>query len=167
MNLANQNSQGTRQRVVGQMSDLIQEFEGASLAEWEKWYLAGHPNAIDNATEKVYGMVELFKDAILEIDKGTVREWVEELVIIKTFAGLKFQEAILKKIATHYNKTYRLAKPIEESKGIDGFIGNEAVSIKPLTYKTKLGLNESIEIPIIFYDKKKSQIVVEFDDSKF
>ncbi|MEZ4856864.1 MAG: MjaI family restriction endonuclease [Gelidibacter sp.] len=167
MNLANQNAQGTRQKVVGQMSDLIQEFEGKSLSEWKKWYLKGHPEAIDNATEKVYEMVNLFKTAILEIDKKTVRDWIEELVIIKTFSGLKFQEAILKKIATYYKKPYRLANPNEESIGIDGFIGEEPVSIKPTTYKVKLGLNENIEIPIIFYDKKKNQIVIEFDDSKF
>ncbi len=31
MNLANQNSQGTRPKVVGQMSDLIQEFDGKKI----------------------------------------------------------------------------------------------------------------------------------------
>lgn len=35
INLANQNAQGTRAKVVGQMSDLIQEFEGTSMLEWE------------------------------------------------------------------------------------------------------------------------------------
>lgn len=166
MNLANQNAQGTRAKIVGQMSDLIQEFEGTALSEWEKWYLASHPDAIDNATEKVYAMVSLFKDAILKIDKETVREWIEELVIVKTFSGLKFQEAILKKMSLHFKKPYRLAKPDEESKGIDGFIGDKPVSIKPMTYKTKMGLNEVIDVPIVFYDKKKSKIVIEFDESK-
>jgi len=165
MNLANQNAQGTRARIVGQMSDLIQEFEGTALSEWEKWYLEKHPDAIDNATERVYAMVTLFKDAILKIDKETVRSWIEELVIIKTFSGLKFQEAILKKVASQFNKPYRLAKPDEESKGIDGFIGGTAVSIKPMTYKVKMGLNEIINFPIIFYDKKKSEIVIEFNDA--
>ena len=37
MNLANQNAQGTRAKIVGQMSDLIQQFEGSTLEEWEKW----------------------------------------------------------------------------------------------------------------------------------
>jgi hypothetical protein len=166
MNLANQNAQGTRANIVGQMSDLIQEFEGTALSEWEKWYLENHPDAIDNATEKVFAMVTLFKDAILKIDKETVREWIEELVVVKTFSGLKFQEAILKKISLHFNKPYRLAKPDEESKGIDGFIGDKAVSIKPMTYKTKMGLNEVINAPIVFYDKKKSEIVIEFDETK-
>lgn len=166
MNLANQNAQGTRAKIVGQMSDLIQEFEGTALSEWEKWYLESHPDAIDNATEKVYAMVTLFKDAILKIDKETVREWIEELVVVKTFSGLKFQEAILKKISIHFKKPYRLAKPEEESKGIDGFIGDMPISIKPITYKTKMGLNEVISVPIVFYDKKKSEIVIEFDETK-
>lgn len=166
MNLANQNAQGTRAKIVGQMSDLIQEFEGTALSEWEKWYLESHPDAIDNATEKVYAMVTLFKDAILKIDKETVREWIEELVVVKTFSGLKFQEAILKKISIHFKKPYRLAKPDEESKGIDGFIGDMPISIKPITYKTKMGLNEVISVPIVFYDKKKSEIVIEFDETK-
>ena len=166
MNLANHKAQGTRAKIVGQMSDLIQEFEGTALSEWEKWYLESHPDAIDNATEKVFAMVTLFKDAILKIDKETVREWIEELVVVKTFSGLKFQEAILKKISLHFKKPYRLAKPDEESKGIDGFIGDMPISIKPITYKTKMSLNEVISVPIVFYDKKKSEIVIEFDETK-
>ena len=128
--------------------------------------MESHPDAIDNATEKVYAMVTLFKDAILKIDKETVREWIEELVIVKTFSGLKFQEVILKKISIHFKKPYRLAKPDEESKGIDGFIGDMPISIKPITYKTKMGLNEEISVPIVFYDKKKREIVIEFDETK-
>ena len=165
MNLANQNAQGTRASIVGQMSDLIQEFKGTSLSNWETWYLDSHPKAIDNATERVFGMVELLKEAILKIDKETVRNWIEELVVVKTFSGLKFQEAILQKISLYFNKPYRLAVPIEESKGIDGFIGDIAISIKPTTYKAKMGLNEIIDFPIIYYEKKKSEIVIEFDET--
>lgn len=167
MNLANQNAQGTRAKIVGQMSDLIQEFEGTAMLEWAQWYVEGRPDAIDHATEKVYNMIVQFQEAIAKIDKPLVRDWVEELVIVKTFAGLKFQEAILKKIAAMYQTTYRLAVKEEESQMIDGFIGDTPVSIKPATYKSKLGLNESIEVPVIFYDKKKSEVVVEFDPIAF
>ncbi len=34
MNLANQNSQATRPRNVGQMTELIKDFDGDSLEEW-------------------------------------------------------------------------------------------------------------------------------------
>ena len=37
MNLANQNAQGTRPRVVGQMTELFREFGGKSFREWDTW----------------------------------------------------------------------------------------------------------------------------------
>ena len=97
MNWANQISQGTRPRVVGQMSDLIQQFPGRTIQEWEKWYVQKHPTAIEDATKKVYEMVENFKEVILNIDEDMVRDWIRDLVVLKTFTGLRFQEAILKK----------------------------------------------------------------------
>jgi hypothetical protein len=160
MNLANQNAQGTRPRIVGQMSNLIQEFQGQTLPEWEKWYLDGHPSAVDDATKKVFEMVKSLRDAANTITEEIVRQWIEELVVVKTFVGLRFQEAILKKIAQQLNTTYRLAKPNEESQGIDGYLGEKAVSIKPTTYDAKQGLNETIGVPIIFYEKKKTSICI-------
>lgn len=167
INLANQNAQGTRPSVVGQMSDLINEFKGKTLQEWEQWYLDGHPDAIDKATDRIHNMVELLKNAIVEIDKDLVRKWVEELVVVKTFAGLKFQEAIISKVADEVSLPYRLATPEEECKGIDGFVGDKPISIKPVTYKTKMGLNEIIDIPIVFYDKKKDGILIQYEPSYF
>lgn len=80
MNLANQNAQGTRPRIVGQMSELIQEFGSGSMNEWESWYLNRYPDAIDLATERVFNMVEELKKSIVLIDKKMIREWVEELI---------------------------------------------------------------------------------------
>jgi len=87
-------------------------------------------------------MVNNLKEAIQKIDKKMVKRWVEDLVLEKTFIGLRFQEAILKKIANIKKEKYRLSNPQEELKGIDGFIGNTPVSIKPATYKTKNSLIE-------------------------
>jgi len=163
MNLANQNSQGTRPKVVGQMSDLIQEFDGKKYEDWVSWYLSRNPNAISDATEKIYEMIENLKTAIMLIDKEMVREWTKDLVLSKTFVGLCFQESILIKIAELKNTNYRLATPKEESSGIDGFIDSVPVSIKPITYKTKNMYGEQIDVAIIFYDKKKDGINIEFN----
>jgi len=162
INLANQNAQGTRPKVVGQLSDLIQEFTGKTMPEWEEWYIKGHPNAIRNATDKVVGMVENFKGVMDKIDEDMVRRWVHDLVIIKTFIGLKFQEAVLKKGAAKKGVSYRLANPSEESGGIDGYIGDIPVSIKPETYHMKKGLNEEIHAKMIFYKKVKDGIIVDY-----
>lgn len=91
MNLANQNAQGTRPKVVGQMSDLIQEFPGKTYDEWVTWYLSRMPDAIEQATKRVSAMVENLKSAIQLIDDSLIREWVEDLVFTKTYIGLRFQ----------------------------------------------------------------------------
>lgn len=161
MNLANQNSQGTRPKVVGQLTDLIQKFPGQTFEEWVVWYREQYPDAIDNATDKIISMIEKFHVVFPKIDRDMVRSWVEDLVLVKTFTGLKFQEAILRKVSELKGCDYRLAEPYEESQGIDGFVGEEAYSIKPRTYHAMPSLAESIEIKIIFYDKKKDGVIVE------
>lgn len=163
MNLANQNAQGTRPKVVGQMSELIKHFTGKKLSEWENWYLKQKPAAIKAATEKILDMLKNFNNAMDKIDQKLVEQWVRDLVIVKTFIGLRFQEAILKKIAEIKNTKYKLAVPEDESKGIDGYIGNIPVSIKPETYKTKLSLPESMPIRPIYYKKIKNGIEIEYE----
>ena len=167
MNLANQNAQGTRKKVVGQMSDLIRECNKNTVEEWEKWYLEGRPDALERATDKIYAMMEMLKENIQLIDRDLVRQWVEELVIVKTFAGLKFQDVLMEKVAFAVDKPHRLSSPAEESKGIDGYIGDVPVSIKPGSYKSKNALSEQIDAGVIYYKKKKGAIVAEFDPSDF
>ncbi|MBI5213300.1 MAG: MjaI family restriction endonuclease [Nitrospirae bacterium] len=164
INLANQNAQGTRPKVVGQLSDLIQEFPGKKFEEWEEWYLQKHPDAIKNAREKIFDMVEKLKHAVNKIDENMVNEWAKDLVIVKTFIGLKFQEAVLKKAAEIKGADYRLAEKTDESKGIDGYIGDIPVSIKPDTYKIKKSLSEEIPVKIIYYKKLRNGIEVDFSE---
>ncbi len=164
INLANQYAQGTRPRVVGQMSELIQEFEGKRLSEWEKWYLKKKPDAIKNATEKIFQKLKELKNSLNKIDQTMVEQWVRDLVIVKTFAGLRFQEAILKKGAELKGTNYRLAESDEESKGIDGYIGDMPVSIKLDTYEMKAALPEHIAIKIVYYRKIDNGIEVDYGE---
>lgn len=163
INLANQNSGGTRPKVVGQLSSLIQEFTGKTLQEWEVWYLNQHPDAIATATAKIEHMVLNLKQAINQIDKSLIEQWVRDLVIHKTYTGLKFQEAILKKVAALSKQNYRLATEEEEAKGLDGYIGEQPVSIKPASYNSKPALPEHIKMKIIYFEKTKAGIEIEFD----
>lgn len=168
INWANQNAQGTRPKVVGQLSDLFPEYEAAcddvSINSWRKWYLEKYPDAIENATNKIFAQVENLKEAIKLVDKELVRKWVEDLVITKTYNGLHVQEAILSKIAEKLGKSYRLASPEEESQGIDGYVGETPYSVKPDTYKTMGRLSEVINVKMVYYTKKKTGLAVEVED---
>lgn len=167
INLLNSNAQGTRPAVVGQMSELIQEFDGKSLDGWVVWYNERQPNAVHNATEKIYGMYQLMSDAFNSITKEMVEEWVKDLVYTKTYCGLKFQSAIIAFLAAKVGMPWRLANVEEESKGIDGFIGDTPLQIKSATYKLEARLSETIDVPIVYYDKKKDGISIEYDTDIF
>ena len=168
INWANQNAQGTRPKVVGQLSDLFPEYEKScndiSIDTWRKWYLERYPDAIENATNKIFSQVENLKEAIKLVDKDLVRKWVEDLVFIKTYNGLYVQEAILSKISEKLQKPYRLATPKEEAQGIDGYVGEVPYSIKPETYKTMGRLSEIINVRMVYYSKKSNGLSIEIEE---
>ena len=167
LNLSNQFAQGTRPKVVGKMSELIQEFPGKTLDEWTEWYQKNHPEAIQNATDKIKDNLNKLKDAMDEITEDMIEEWVTDLVIVKTFLGLRVQEAVLKEIASKTNNSYRLANPDEESKGIDGFIGDTPVTVKPLSDIPTDRIRVVKEGVLISYSKTSKGIEVEFDEALF
>lgn len=168
INLANQNAQGTRPAVVGQMSDLFQEFresqEEKSIAGWRRWYTQRYPDAFFNATEKIWTQINNLQNAIFFIVKDMVEKWVEDLVIYKTFNGLYVQKAILAFLAKKNGTAYRLANPLEESQGIDGYVGDVPYSVKPDTYRTMERLSETIDVKKIFYTKTKVGLKIEVED---
>ena len=168
INLANSDAQGTRPKVVGQMSELIQEFDGHTLSEWIEWYNEKHPEAVKTATDKIYSMFLELKEATGYIDREMVENWVKELLYTTTFVGLKFHEAIISYIGKYLNLPYSLADINQESLGIDGTIGGKHISIKPMTYKVQSArLMEKIDVPIVYYEKKKDGIEIEFEPSDF
>ena len=80
-------------------------------------------------------MLENFRDAMRKMDRHMVYEWARDLVIVQTFIGLQFQEAILKKGAEIKGVNYKMSEKTGESRGIDGYLGDIPISIKPETYK--------------------------------
>lgn len=168
INWANQNAQGTRPNVVGQMSDLFPEFmtseKEISINKWHNWYIQKHPDALEKATDKIYGQVQNLREAIKLIDREMVNRWVEDLVITKTFNGMYVQKAILASLADSKGTTYHLATPDEESLGIDGYVGDTPYSVKPDTYKTMGRLSETINVKMIYYTKTKTGLTIEVEE---
>jgi hypothetical protein len=70
----------------------------------------------------------------------------------------------LKKVSDIKGLDYRLSDNVVESKGIDGYIGDIPVSIKPDTYQIKKSLSENIPVKIIYYKKVKDGIKVDFSE---
>ena len=159
VNIANQFCQATRAKHVGQLSNLIMEYRDASKDHskdgWSEFYNKKEGfEKIDTATDKIWSMIENMKGNLDQLKKEDVRDWVENLIIEKTFSGLQIQLRVLKSLS---KKSYRLADAKEESMGIDGFIDGVPVQIKPHTYKaSNASTKEKIPFLIIYYKKKRN-----------
>ena len=161
-------AQATRPKVVGKMTELMEKFRAESkdkeLDAWEIWYKKNYPHALENAVEKIKAKLEEVKYALEAIDEDTIRTWVQDLVIHKTYAGLVVQRAILQKLSEHTGMNMRDATSEEESQGIDGYIGSKPVSVKPSSYRRQV-LPESIETNVmVYYEKDKKGLFFEFEE---
>jgi len=167
LNLANRFASGTRPKVVGQMSELIQQFDGRTLDDWAAWYQERYPDAITEAIRLIRNKLTDFKYVINNITDEMIELWVRDLVLVKTFIGLKFQEAILKKVADATGQVYTLASPEQEAGGIDGLIGGHEVSIKPSSWRDQVIQRENLQGVLIYYHKTDDGLEIEFESSDF
>ncbi len=72
------------------MSELIQQFDGRTLNDWAAWYQERHPDAIADAVCLIRNKLSDFKRVIENITDEMIELWVKDLVLVKTFIGLKF-----------------------------------------------------------------------------
>tara|TARA_B100000212_G_scaffold221690_1_gene167969 strand:+ start:86 stop:679 length:594 start_codon:yes stop_codon:yes gene_type:complete len=164
INLAGSNSAATRPKVVGQMSDLTVESGASTLDEWRTFYLNRRPDAHQAAADKIEAMIENLRTAMELIDRDMIEDWVDDLLINKTFYGFRAQDVILGQMSQRFGLSLTQATPMDESRGIDGYLGGRPVSVKPTTYKQK-ALSENIPCPIIYYERKSNGLRV--DASEF
>ncbi len=168
LNLANQNSQGTRPAVVGKMTELIKESDPDSFEEWKTWYLERYPNAIERAKVRIKDHVQKLREAIDKIDDELIEKWVEDLVLVKTAEGLLIQNAVLEHLSETFGKPHAPSTPVEESQGIDGYIGDIRVSVKPESYRSKTSTkHERFDAAMVYYKTTKKYLHIVHDRSDF
>ena len=175
MNLVSGTAQATRPNVVGTLNVLFPQYvneakkqkQEVTVEGWKEWYEKKLPLAIENATRRISLMMQQYKKAMESIDYQMIKAWVEDLVFNKTYTGLFFQDVKISFLGDVDKKPSRLATPEEESKGIDGYVGNDAYSIKPITYKNESKrLMESIDAYMVYYLKDKSTLKIEVEDDE-
>ena len=159
INPAAAHSRAIRPEHIGKLTELFRQCPVNDYKGWCEWYLERHPTAIEDATDRIVCMLQRFRNVISEMDPSTVRRWVTELILEKTYVGLHTERAILNEAANTLQRTYRASSAEDESRGIDGYIGNQPVSVKPTSYKDP-SRRDRIEAPIIWYEANKNGSVV-------
>ena len=139
ISLANKQKQATIPSKVGKVHGMFRGRRFRSLNEYRKFYLSKYPRTINKAVDEI---LEDFKRFGLPLKKRQehkkyVRLFVEELVINQSYRGLKVQEVIFVKMSNILKQDYRWSTDKEDSSGIDGFIGDIPISIKPISSNEK------------------------------
>lgn len=176
INNANKYSHATRAENVSQVSETIKTFRADktvpnhSLEEWVRWYTKQYPRAITKATNDAWRKFKEMRRELAKVKKDDIKNWEEDLIIYKTYAGLMIQDAIIKTIAKDLGVESRLGTPDEEGRGIDGYINDIPVQIKSITYRNEVRNEQFAEdIVIIYYskDERNADITFEYDPDKF
>jgi hypothetical protein len=163
-------SQSNRPEVVGQMSEIIDEFRtkhpDGTFEDWIEFYFEEYDGErrLEEATEKAVPMVKKMKEAFEQVDKDMTHNYLRDLVLFKTYEGFDIQETILRKLRDIYDAEIERATPDDESRGIDGYVDEQPVSIKPETYPDNL--REEINAPIVYYDENKTNKAMTVDISE-
>ena len=162
-------SQSNRPHVVGQMSDIVKEFReknpDGTFEGWVEFYNDEYDGEerLEKALEMAHPMVEKMRDAFEQIDEEMTHNYLRDLVLFKSYEGFDIEETVLGKLGEIYDLEVTKATAEDESKGIDGYIGDQPVQVKPETYKDNL--QEDISVPIVFYDENKSNRAMTVDIS--
>ncbi len=156
INLLNRWAGGTSDKIVGQMSEEVMLCPYRKHSNWRKWYLKRHPNSIKKSINLIMKKrMEVLKQ-YKKINKKLMKRWVDDLVIDKSYWGIKIQGAIIKKLKTFTNKRCRVATKKEERSGYDGFIGRNPIQIKPKSYRNASNVrSEILRAKVIYYEKNK------------
>ena len=163
-------SQSNRPEVVGQMSEIIDDFRtkhpDGTFEDWIEFYFEKYDGErrLKEATERAVPMVKKMKEAFDQVDKDMTHNYLRDLVLFKTYEGFDIQETILRKLRDMYDAEIERATPDDESRGIDGYVGEQPVSIKPETYPDNL--REEIDAPIVYYDENKTNKAMTVDISE-
>jgi hypothetical protein len=162
LNIAGQNSRCFDAKKVGSMKESWLEFvktgQPDTLENWENFQRAKiGEESLQWSADKLFDMVHN-KMQILWITKEMCRDYIEEVIFNKTHFGMGGESAAIQAASKYFNLPFRFSNAEEESQGIDGWIGEYPVQVKPEdTYKKGHVFNaaDTEKTLVLTYEKKK------------
>lgn len=162
LNIAGQNAQCFSAKKIGSMKEQWLEFIETgvpdTLENWEKFYTDKNgTDGIKWAAEKLFD--KAVKDMRIPwLDKELCADYVKEVIFNKTHFGMGGESSAIKAAAKYFELPFRFSTAEEESQGIDGWIGDKPVQVKPQdSFKVGHVFNKAdvAKTLVLTYEKKK------------
>lgn len=147
-------------KCVGDMTKIVSLSKAKTIDEFRNEYLnSEYGDKFIKSREKY---VDFIKSRHMDRRYYTddfVREYFERKVINESFVGIKNQNIICEYLANKFNTTWKMATSKEDSNGIDAYIGDKPIQVKPISYAA--GKSSKY----VYYDKENDKIL--YDESYF
>lgn len=165
LNIATQNSKAANPKEIGSVKELWLKMRSqginGTLDNWTKFYQKerGGEECLEKSGKKVYVMMQ--KMGVSWITEDMCIDYIKELAYNKTHMGLGGEEMAIQAIAKYYKLPYRFSNAQEESQGIDGWIGDSPVQVKPHDSAFKAHVHnhpDKDKVLLVTYDKDEETV---------
>jgi hypothetical protein len=162
-----------RKKTVGSVNELFHSMHPTSLSEWESMYFAKYGEMYEDALENhFYKYVLIAYETpvghLTAKQKRSLRKFMEEraylLMIKKTYYSYVVQDAIFLHLAEKNDMVYEISWDDTDSKGIDGFLNSQPLSVKPLNFIHSKDYGRHTIVPIIFYTNLYEGVLLDVSD---
>jgi hypothetical protein len=171
LNIATQNSKATQVKTVGSMKELFTEFlatkqtAGHSVEAWQEFYFTQHKGQakIATAADKLWDMLSKMPLDKTVFTKAVAEAYITDLVINKTHYGMSGEYHSVLAVAKYFDLEHRWSTAEEETQGIDAWIGDYPVQVKPADSVKKHHVRNHADTDktlVITYESKKDRCFV-------
>lgn len=107
-------SKANHRPTVGDLNDIYNDFRKESpdgdFEDFRNYYFREHNGRrrIEEATEKAYSKFLIIREAIEQIDRDDMREFIEGIVLHGTYSGQSAREAVVEKVVRSLSDCERL-----------------------------------------------------------
>ncbi|WP_440769352.1 MjaI family restriction endonuclease [Natronorubrum sp. DTA28] len=162
MNLACHTAQATSRGSVGSLDEILKEFEAeypdGTFEDWVDYYDERYNGEVkvQRAAKKTHDMVENMREAVDLITYGMVEQWVEDLILYKSYMGFDAREVIIPKLGNELQVGSRLANPEEMAEGISGYLGEQPIALRSAKHDEGPAMYNETDVPVIYYEETNS-----------
>lgn len=169
LNIATQNAQCTRPAYVGSMKEYFTEFLnsdfGKSVEDWENFYKTEKDGVakIKAAVDRLHNYLNKMPLDHEVFTRKIAEDYILDLVINKTHYGMSGEYYAVLATAKYFDLPYRFSTAEEETQGIDAWIGDFPVQIKPHDSVAKHHVRNGADVDktlVVTYEAKKDRCFI-------
>lgn len=164
-------SHANHRPVVGELNKIYEEFRDQNpdgdFEDWKQYYFREHDGKerLYEATEKAFTKFLMIREAIEQIDREDVREFIEGIVLHGTYSGQSEHEAVVKKLLESRDECERLDND-EGPEGCEMRLGDQYISVQHGSVRDEELFSDRDDVVVIYFEENRNDNGLQVDVSE-